>query len=202
MRRCFGGLFLMCGGKGQFCLRTSICQQMRKPGIIIVLTVLVGGLVAAGMTLQVLTLRNNDDIVFIRVVRPGETFRLTYLHSVSLTDVGERFAIAADFELVLTETRFKGQGAGLPTSLSGDETLVREGDWMVITGMHRKIPLLYWRVQTPWQDRFRFNNGPEINVSRTVGDALILIQVQKMKAIVWAYHRLIFEIQNRMKARR
>jgi len=174
---------------------------MRKSGIRIVLAMLVCGLVAASTGLQVLTLRDHDAIRFIRAVEPGETFLLKYLHSVSLTDVWERFAIGADDKLVLTETRFKGQGAGYPTDLSAGETLVREGGWFIITGMHRKIPLLYWRVQTPWRNRIRFESEPEIDLSRMVGEALILIQVEEMKAIAWAYHRLVLEIQNLMKAR-
>jgi hypothetical protein len=174
---------------------------MRKPGIIIVFAIVAGGIIAGGMTRHVLTLRDNDTIIFIRAVEPADTFLLKYLHSVSLTDVWEQFKIDSGFDLVLTETRFKGQGAGLPIDLSHGEKLVRKDDWFIISGMKRKIPLLYWRVQALWQDRFRFKNEPEINVSKIYGDALILINVDEMKAIEWAYQRLYLGIQHLMKER-
>lgn len=174
---------------------------MRKPGIIIIFTIVVGGIVAAGVTVHVLTLRDNDTIVFIRTVKPADTFLLKYLHSVSLTDVWERFKINSDFDLVLTETRFKGQGAGLPIDLSNGEKLVRKDDWFIISGMNRKIPLLYWRVQMPWQDRFRFGNEPEINFSERLGDILLLIQIEEMKVVTSLYYRLTVTFKNLMKAR-
>lgn len=176
--------------------RAHILREMRKPSVIIISILIVCGIVAAGHTLWVFTLRNDNTIIFLRVVKPKDTFLLKYLHSVALSDVWERFVIDNDYEFVLTETRFQGQGAGLPTSLSGNEKLTREGDWFKITGMNRMVPLIYWRVQAKWKNRLYFRNEPEMNLSRLLGDALILLEVEKMKSASWLYHRMVIAIDH------
>ena len=110
---------------------------------------------------------------------PGDTFQLAFLHSIALSEVRDSFLIDSQYNIVLTETRFQGQGAGLPYNLSRGEQLHREGDWFRITGMHRVVPSISWRVQSPWQNRFRFGTDSEWDLSATVGDALIQIRVKK-----------------------
>ncbi len=169
-----------------------MCRKMRKSTAIAIPVLIVCGIVAVGYHFQVFILRNtkSDQLIFLRVVKPGNTFLLKYLHSVELSDVWERFAIDADHKVVLTETRFQGQGAGLPTSLSGNEKLIREGDWFTITGMNRRVALIYWRVQPEWNNRFSYGNEAELNLSQQLGDALVLIEVQEMKLFTWLYFRL------------
>jgi len=140
--------------------------------------------------INVLTLRDGDRMISIYVVDPGDTFLLKYLHSVALSDVWEKFAVDGEQRIVLTETRFKGQGAGLPTSLSGAEKLVREADWFRITGMSRRMPYLNWRIQKEWENRFIFGNGAELNLSRRFGDMLIRIAVEEMEPLTWLFYRL------------
>ena len=156
-----------------------------------ILVVAACSLAAAAYPLRALTLRDGDAIIFRRLVRPGDTFLLKYLHSVALSDVWERFTIDRDYRLILTETRFKGQGAGLPTDLSGNEKLTRQGEWFIISGMTRAVPSLYWRIQRQWEDRFRFGNEPEHNISQRVGAALVLIQVERIMLGAYLGYRWI-----------
>jgi hypothetical protein len=83
---------------------------------------------------------------------------------------------------VLIETRFQGQGTGLPSNLAPGEELHREGDWFRISGMRRVIPAISWRIQSQWRNRFRFGNDSDQDLSAKIGDALILIRIQKMSA--------------------
>ena len=163
---------------------------MRKTAVGI-LVVAACGLAAACFPLRALTLRAGDAIIFCRLVKPGDTFLLKYLHSVALSDVGERFAIDRNYHLTLTETRFKGQGAGLPAGLSGNEKLTRQGEWFIISGMTRTLPSLYWRVQPQWEDRFRMGDEPEHNLSRRIGADLVLIQVERMTLGTYLRYRWI-----------
>jgi hypothetical protein len=94
--------------------------------------------------------------------------------------VRDFFLIDAQYRMVLNETRFQGQGTGIPSAPAPGEKLHREGDWFRITGMHRVLPSIYWRVQAQWHNRFRFGNDSESDLSARIGDALIHIQVQKM----------------------
>jgi hypothetical protein len=133
----------------------------------------------------ILSLGSGDKILWLRPVEPGDSFQLRYLHSIALSDVWEIFQIDSEYRIVLTETRFQGQGAGLPYNLAPGERLTREGRWFRISGMKRVVPSISWTVQKEWRDRFRFKEEPEINFSSLVGDSLILIQVQKINLIQW-----------------
>jgi hypothetical protein len=132
--------------------------------------------------LWALTLSQNDRIVAIRWIRPGDTFQLAFLHSIALSEVRDFFLIDSDHRIVLVETRFQGQGTGLPYNLAEGEQLHHEGDWFRISGMHRLVPSISWRVQSQWRNRIRFDNDPEADLSAKIGDALILIRIQKMSA--------------------
>ncbi len=130
--------------------------------------------------LEVLTLTKNGQILFAKRVSPGDTFQLAFLHSIALSEVRDFFLVDSKYQVVLTETRFQGQGTGLPSNFAPGEQIHREGDWFEITGMHRVVPSISWRVQAQWQNRFRFGNDSELNLSSRIGDALVLIQIQKM----------------------
>ena len=130
--------------------------------------------------LEVLTLTKKDQVLFFKRVNPGDTFQLAFLHSIALSEVRDFFLIDAEYRMVLTETRFQGQGTGLPYTPGPGEQLLREGDWFRITGMRRVLPSISWRVQSLWRNRFRFGTDSESDLSSRIGDALIHIQIQKM----------------------
>jgi len=163
---------------------------MGKPVAVILVLVICGTLVAI-YPLRALVLSTEDKIISLQIVKPNDTFLLGYLHSVELSDVWDRFLIDSDYRIVLTETMFQGQGAGLPSSLSGNERLTRDGKWFRITGMKRIVPLIHWRVGAKWHNRFRYLDKEEKDVSKMVGDALVLIKVRKMSMLSWLGYYLI-----------
>ncbi|NWF55087.1 MAG: DUF1850 domain-containing protein [Syntrophaceae bacterium] len=144
----------------------------------------------------VLSLSLGDEtVVFLRKVKSGDTFQLAYLHSVARSDVRELFVIDSQYRLVLVETRFQGQGTGLPYNLAEGEKLRREGDWFRITGMRRVFPSIFWRVQSQWQNRFRFREETEIDLSATMGNGLIRIEAREMNYLSWMamfFRKMIF----------
>ena len=144
--------------------------------------------------LEVLTLTKDNQVLFCKRVNPGDTFQLAFLHSVALSEVRDFFLIDEKYRMVLTETRFQGQGTGLPYNPAPGEKLHREGDWFRITGMRRVLPSIYWRVQAPWRNRFRFGNDSEADLSAWIGDALIHIRVQKMSPA--SYFRTCLKSKN------
>lgn len=166
---------------------------MRK-GIIAFFLLLCLGFFLALYPIWVLSLTSANKIIFLKVIQPGDTFHLGYLHSIVLSDVWDSFFIDSEHRIVLIETRFQGQGAGLPYGVSPGEQWVREGDWFRITGMRRVVPSIDWRIQAEWKNRFRFQNAPEVDVSAQVGNGLIHIQTEKVRLIYWLgfyLHRLI-----------
>ena len=140
--------------------------------------------------LWVLTLSHNDRVLVIRWIRPGDTFQLAFLHSIALSEVRDFFLIDSDSRIVLVETRFQGQGTGLPNGPQEGEKLHREGDWFRISGMRRVVPSISWRVQSQWRNRFRFGNDSEENLSAKIGDSLILIRIQKLSVASYFGARL------------
>jgi len=157
---------------------------MRK-GLVILFPLLTAGIVLFVYPLMVLSLEAQGKTFSRRVVRPGDTFQLGYLHSVAKSDVWDTFQIDSQGRIVLLETRFQGQGYGLPGGPEGQEQWTREGDWFRISGFRRVVPVIDWRIQSEWQDRFRFRDEPEVNVSSRMGDGLIRIQVEQVRLIDW-----------------
>ena len=158
---------------------------MRRKGV-----VLSSGLIGLGLFLflypvWVLTLTQGDQVIVSQRVKPGDSFELAFRHSIALSDVRDVFSVDSEHRMVLTETRFQGQGTGIPYSIGPGEQLDREGDWFRITGIHRVIPEISWRVQAPWHNRFRFGRNPEIDLSAKIGDALVSVQIQKVNLISW-----------------
>lgn len=144
-----------------------------------------GALFLSLIPVHVLCLSEKERPIIMKMVRPGTFFELGYLHSVEGSDVWDRFIIDTGYRIVLTETRFQGQGAGFPADLAEGERLTRDGPWFRISGMTREVPSIHWRVQTESQNRFCFENENEKNLSSLLGDSLVLIRVEKVSFLSW-----------------
>jgi hypothetical protein len=158
--------------------------------LLVIAAIMAGATVAALWPLQALTLRSGDRVLYRMAVHPHDHFSLGYLHSVELSDVWDRFVIGSDYRLILTETRFQGQGAGLPASAVDGEQWRREGPWFKITGMHRILPRLHWRIGAKWHNRLVDPQGHQHDLSAAVGDALILVEVERIHLIDWLIYRV------------
>ena len=157
---------------------------MRK-GLAILFPLLTAGIVLFVYPLMVLSLEAQGKVFFRRVVRAGDTFQLGYLHSVARSDVWDIFQVDTQGRILLLETRFQGQAYGLPGGPEGQGQWTPEGDWFRITGIRRVVPVIDWRIQSEWKDRFRFREEPEMDVSSRMGDGLIRIQVEQVRLIDW-----------------
>jgi hypothetical protein len=155
---------------------------MRK-GLVILLPLLTAGIVLFLYPLMILSLETQGKSFFRRVVSPGDTFQLGYLHSVARSDVWDTFQVDSRGQIVLFETRFQGQAYGLPGGPVDGEQWTREGDWFRVTGIRRVVPFIDWRIQSEWKDRFRFGDEPEVNLSSRMGDGLMRIQVKQARLI-------------------
>ena len=157
---------------------------MRK-GLAILVLLLIAGIVLFLYPLMVLSLETQGKVFSRRMVRPGDTFQLGYLHSVAKSDVWDTFQVDPRGRILLLESRFQGQAYGLPGGPSGQEQWTREGDWFRITGIRRVVPSIDWRIQSEWKDRFRFRDEPEVDLSSRMGDGLIRIRVERERLIDW-----------------
>jgi hypothetical protein len=166
-------------------------SSVRKRIFIAGIGLIILGTFLSACPLHLLILEKNDNWAVIKVVQPGDTFSLVYLHSVSLNDVREIFRIDREYRIILTETKFQGQGAGLPSAALPYERWLYEGNWFHIIGMKRIVPSpFFWRVDSQWKSRFQFGGENEQYISWQVGDGLIKIQIQKSNLLEWLLHRL------------
>lgn len=141
------------------------------------------------LCIPVLILEQEGRIIFLRRIKPGDNFSLGYLHSVAKTDVWEKFIINNEYQIVLAETMFQGQGAGLPYNLANNEIMIREGSWFKIAGMKRLVPVIHWRVDSQWQNRFRFNQEEAISTAALAKDGIIQIKISRVKLREWLNYR-------------
>lgn len=144
------------------------------------------------ISLPALIIEKQGELILLRYVKSGDKFFLGYLHSVAKTDVWEEFVIDDNHQIVLIETMFQGQGAGLPYNLGENEKMIREGPWFKITGMRRIVPVVNWRVDARWHSRFRFSREEIIYPANLYGDGLVQIKVSSIKLKDW----LKFHIKN------
>ncbi len=161
----------------------------------ILLIFLIAGLIffiSYVISLPVFTLEKQGQIIFLHYVKPGDTFLLGYLHSVAQTDVWEEFSIDKNYQIILTQTMFQGQGAGLPYNITEHEKLIRDGEWFRIMGMRRVVPMINWRIDTQWQSRFRFGQEKIIPAAKVWGDGVVQIKAGQMKLKNW----LIYGLKN------
>ena len=83
---------------------------------------------------------NTDEILFVTGFSEGESFSISYIHSLHLTPVTEGYK-RYNGELVLDYVEFESFGAGLPDVLEYGQTLTHlEDGRMRVDGFHRLIP--------------------------------------------------------------
>ena len=71
----------------------------------------------------------------------GETFSITFIHSVNKSPVTDCYDVAEDGNIWLRQTIYYDFGAGVPFDLNEGESLeYAEDGAMVITGIDREIP--------------------------------------------------------------
>jgi len=118
--------------------------------------------------------------VFVRIIRPNDTFATTYIHSVELSPVREYFRIDADFRIVLYETRFSSCNTGLPTSLAEEEILDIEGDHLRISHMNRVVPVIDLWVDARYDNTLQMGEETGISLPPLAGDTLLRVTVESI----------------------
>ena len=159
----------------------------RHAAVALVLSVLAGS--AALWPLHALVIENfrARKPVYVRLVSPGETFALGFMHSVEHCPVYDRLQIDADYAMVVVETGFASSRTGLPYAAFGDEVFHRESDGFRITNMHRNVPEIFQWVNHRYDNTLQFGADPPIRLDSLAGDTLLHLRVQKISALAWVW---------------
>jgi hypothetical protein len=123
--------------------------------------------------------KNSDEPIMQLRVYPGDKFAITYIHSFNKTPVSETFLIDKDCKIVLKETEYKWQGAGL------QDTCPIRGVWgykegnIYISEINDKLGKIPLRVGTIANHRLIYKNKtiPFLNFAK--GGELINIKVKR-----------------------
>lgn len=121
--------------------------------------------------------------VFARIVAPGETFSLGFMHSVEHCPVSDRIRIDNRYTMVVVETEFATSRTGLPHAAFGQEVYHRESDRFRITNMHRPVAEIFQWVNHRYDNTLQFDGAPPIRLASLAGDALLHIHIQKLPAL-------------------
>jgi len=84
-------------------------------------------------------------IVFLKKVAPGDTFTLSFVHSVEKSEVTDYFRIDDDHRIILYQTEFSSLNTGLPAVVSGGEVFERTDRGFRLSNLNRVLPeILLW----------------------------------------------------------
>ncbi|MBI5167776.1 MAG: DUF1850 domain-containing protein [candidate division NC10 bacterium] len=122
--------------------------------------------------------------VFWALVYPGDTFSLSYIHSVENIPVSGLFAINEKYEIVIKETAFASFGPGLPILKKTDDYVIVEGKFL-----QRNINTVFQELTFfvhPFTDHLFTFKGRETPLSKRFrGSALIRIQIKKSNLLAY-----------------
>ena len=106
-----------------------------------------------------------NRILLRAVVRPGDSFTLSYLHSVAKSRVTGAFKVTPAYEISVRETTFGSFGPGLPDVRPGDDYEVKGG--LIRLKVNQTIPGLFFAVYPYTEHRLEIG-GRTLDLSKVV----------------------------------
>lgn len=110
-----------------------------------------------------------------------EVFEVEFVHSVNKTPVADIYEIK-DRTIILSATRYRGFGAGVPTTLESEQKLEYDDEGnMIITGYNVPLPKVSYVVGTVYDHILTINETKSINLTQTCGkNAHVTFEIQKL----------------------
>jgi hypothetical protein len=116
--------------------------------------------------------------VFVRIVHPGSEFALGFIHSVELSPVWDYFRVDDSYRIILYETAIRSFNTGLPSTLTGEEKLHREGDGFRISGVNRVLPSIDLWVHERTDNTLKVKDD-SLKLYSLAGNTLLRISIRK-----------------------
>lgn len=96
-----------------------------------------------------------EQIYWIETAHPGDVLQISWTHSIEKSTWMDTLTVTPDGRLVLTETRFRSFGAGMPYDTEGIVTY--EDGFIVLQGLQQHIPAYQWVHSQFVQHTVRWN---------------------------------------------
>jgi hypothetical protein len=119
--------------------------------------------------------KESNKILMNFKLKEGEIFQIKFNHSVALTDVTEWYRVESG-KIVLFETDFYDQCAGLPTEPYGEEKLILDGKIFKLINLKREFSEIVYGINHQGNYRLLIKNR-EINLSQKFGDKILIIKI-------------------------
>jgi hypothetical protein len=143
------------------------------------------GLLAAGWipfhVLEVNGAGGSDRVVFMKRVEPGDTFTLSFTHSVEKSGVTDYFRIDGDCRIILYQTEFGSLNTGLPAVVAEGEVFERTGTGFRVSNLRRVLPEIWLQVSEAYGGTLAMK-GKETFLPALAGDGPIRISIRKAAA--------------------
>jgi len=137
-------------------------------------------------TLQIIDYRT-EQIIWEEKINDGDSFAISYQHSVARTPVIEFFEIK-DGKILLTGTEYQSYGAGLPTSAEMGEYIV-ENDKFIIKNINQFLPEIMLRVSDYAQHEFIFKQENYKLYKNIKTETLLQIKTEKISYFTFILRR-------------
>jgi hypothetical protein len=142
-------------------------------------------LLAAGwVPLHVLEVRGAGGagtVLFMKRVAPGDTFTLSFVHSVERSDVTDHFRIDDDYRIILYQSDFGSLNTGLPAVVSGGEVFERTGRGFRLSNIGRVLPEIRLQVSAEWGGTLAVQ-GRVVSLPGLAGVGPVRISIERVSA--------------------
>ncbi|WP_243385632.1 DUF1850 domain-containing protein [Bacillus kexueae] len=111
---------------------------------------------------------DTDQMLAFLPVRELDSFKITYTHSIHLSEVSETFSIEND-QLILTELEYSDFAIGMPSNAEGNEVFEKRDGKYVITNMERQFASIDLRIGQVRADHQLVYNGIHYKLADKIG---------------------------------
>jgi hypothetical protein len=120
-------------------------------------------------------------VVFLTRVAPGDTFTLSFIHSVEKSEVTDYFRIDDAYRIILYQTEFGSLNTGLPAVVSEGEMFERTDRGFRLSNLNRVLPEIQLQVSEAYGGTLA-TGGAVVSLPALAGSGLLRISVQRVFA--------------------
>lgn len=124
-------------------------------------------------------------VVFLTRVAPGDTFTLSFIHSVEKSEVTDYFRIDDDHRIILYQTEFGSLNTGLPAVVSEGEVFERTDRGFRLSNLRRVLPEIHLWVHRDYGGTLAIGKSV-VSLPDLAGNGLLLISTRR----IFAWERL------------
>ena len=120
-------------------------------------------------------------VVFLTGVAPGDTFTLSFIHSVEKSEVTDYFRIDDDHRIILYQTEFGSLNTGLPAVVSEGEVFERTDRGFRLSNLRRVLPEIQLWVHRDYGGTLAIGKAV-VSLPDLAGNGLIRISTRRIFA--------------------